>query len=156
MQKLLRWLFVPTLVALAAVSGMPFYLWPTYLGDHELTVTPRMLEELQSLLSERKFAQHDPTFYPGAMNERSRAEAQLHVDRLLVTLIRELPQKPKRSFVMKSCKMAMANFDTIESEERDRFAHYLRELMNIVGVNAPGELLNVWRYGLPVGWFAKA
>jgi hypothetical protein len=140
----------------AGMSGILFYVWPTSVGDYELSVTPSTLQQLAALRAERKFEADKSAFYFGAPNEQARAAAQAEVDAVIDSLTHELPSTPRRSVVLKCFKFALARFDTSESEERDQFLVYLQRIMVIVGVKSSGELFNVWRYGLPYGWFISA
>lgn len=138
---------------MAGLSGLSFYLWPTGVNDHTLSITPDVLERLRSLQSERKFDPDALTFYPGAMNESERLAAQAAVDSTIESLIAALPARPKRSTVLGVMKITLARFDTPESEERDQVLVYLTRVMQVCGVQGSAELFNVWRYGFPYGWF---
>lgn len=111
------------------------------------------MERLRILQSEHKFGPDASTFYPGAASEAQRKVAQAFVDSTIQSLITELPKRPQRSTVLRALKVTLADFDTIESEERDQILSYLTKLMNICGVESSSELFNVWRYGFPYGWF---
>lgn len=139
-------------IILSGVTGLTFYIWPTYLADHKLAVTPQMLGQLEKLQAERKFDEDIGTFYVGARTETARAEAQATVDKVIASLRAELPTRPQRSTVLREFKTALASVDSGESEERDQLLMYLTKIMQIVGIDNSGELLNVWRYGFPYGW----
>lgn len=141
------------LILIAGLSGFSFRVWPTGFNDYKLTVTPEVLQRLRSLQSERKFGPNSVTFYPGAVNEAERLRAQEAVDSTIQVLIKELPEHPQRSTVLRSMKATLAKFDTLESEERDQVLAYLTKVMEICGVHSSAELFNVWRYGFPYGWF---
>jgi hypothetical protein len=141
------------LVISAGVSGLSFYLWPTSVGDEALVVTPEAIRALTSLRAEKKFVMDKSNFYFGAPNEVMRVAAQGSVDGLLDSLLVELPKNPKRSVVLAEFKSAMKSFSISDSEERDQFLVYLQHIMKTLGVKSSGELLNVWRYGFPYGWF---
>jgi hypothetical protein len=136
----------------AGVSGLSFYLWPTWLGDHPLNVTPAMLRQLTDLKREHKFGPDPARFYPGATDEVQRAAAQLAADQAIQALIDDLPKRPRRAVVLANFKQTLASFVTVESEERDELLHYLGRAMAICGVESSAELFNVWRYGFPYGW----
>ncbi|MBA5607728.1 DUF4844 domain-containing protein [Duganella sp. FT3S] len=144
---------VIVLVVVAGVSGLTFYLWPTFVGDELLVVSPQTMLALTRLRAEPKFVPDPSSFYPGAPNENMRLSAQRSVDGLLDALCADLPKHPKRSLVLAKFKEAMASFSTAESEERDQFLVYLQRIMKALGMQSSGELLNVWRYGFPYGWF---
>ena len=147
-------IFIAAIIA-AGVTGFSFYVWPTDISDKNLTITPTMLEQLSKLQAERKFDADLNSLYPGAPNETSRAAAQAAVDDVISSIRSELALRPQRSTVLRQFKLALAKFDTSESEERDQFLIYLSRVMTIVGVSDSGELLNVWRYGFPYGWLIK-
>jgi len=147
-------LVIVTVIA-AGLSGVSFYLWPTFFNDRPLSVTPGVIQRLRDLQSERKFGPDAASFYPGAPDERQRLVAQKAVDAALASLVSELPKKPQRSTVLRTMKAALQNFDTVESEERDRMLVYLTRAMQICGVESSSELFNVWRYGFPFGWLIR-
>lgn len=140
-------------IVLSGVYGLTFYVWPTGLHDEKLAVTPEVMQNLRSLKSEHKFGPDSSTFYPGAANEAQRLVAQAAVDAAIESLITELPTRPQRSTLLRALKVTLADFDTVESEERDQVLSYLTKVMNICGVKNSSELFNVWRYGFPYGWF---
>jgi hypothetical protein len=144
---------VIALVIVIGVTGLSFYLWPTSFGDGAITVTPQTMEQLTRLRGERKFVVDQSNLYFGAPNEAVRLSAQRSVDVLLDSLILELPNNPKRSMVLAKFKTAMESFSVSESEERDQFLVYLQRIMKVLGIQSSGELMNVWRYGFPYGWF---
>lgn len=141
-----------TMLTFAGVSGLTFFVWPTFLGDQTLVVTPQTIQALTQLRAESKFVKDDSSFYFGAPNETVRLTAQGSVDGLLDDLLTELPKDPHRSMVLKKFKQAMEKFSISESEERDQFLMYLQRIMAVVGIHSSGELMNVWRYGFPYGW----
>ncbi len=93
---------------LAGVLGLYFYIWPTSLQDQSLAITPEVIERLKALMHERKFDPDPSTFYPGAVDEPSRAVAQAEIDAVIDSLIRQLPRQPRKSVVLKTFKVALA------------------------------------------------
>lgn len=151
--KIFAFLFgVAVLFFVLGITGWLFPLWPTSLFDHPIELTPAKVSQLQVLLQERKFVADLTIPYPGAMNELDRAQSQAVVDALLHELLLELPKSPRRSVVLGSFKKTLTKFTTLESEERDRICGYLDQVAKILELRSTGELLNVWRYGLPLGW----
>ncbi|WP_199240554.1 hypothetical protein [Duganella dendranthematis] len=49
-------------IVVAGVSGLSFYLWPTGFYDHELAITPQVIQQLRDLQSEHKFGPNAATF----------------------------------------------------------------------------------------------
>lgn len=144
---------VVALVVGAGITGLTFYLWPTSLGDVTLVVSPQTMQALARLRAEPKFVSDQSRFCFGAPSENVRLSAQRSVDVLLDSLRSELPKNPKRSLALAKFKGAMASFSISESAERDQFLVYLQRIMEPLGMQSSGELLNVWRYGFPYGWF---
>lgn len=152
LKTLLTLLSLLVFVFIAGVTGLLFIIWPTSPGDHALNITPVSLASLNELQFERKFVEDFPNHYPGAPNESVRAIAQLAVDRLLGELTAELPDNPRRSFVLAKMKAGLVNFQPTDSEERDQLLRYLERILSATGIKNSGELFNVWRYGFPYGW----
>lgn len=140
-------------VFLAGLSGLTFYLWPTSLGDHALAVDAQMLARLHELKREHKFDADPAGLYFGAPDALQRAAAQRDVDRAIDALLAQLPRAPRRATVLQIFKQTLAQVHTPESEERDQTLVYLQRAAVICGVGSSSELLNVWRYGFPLGWW---
>lgn len=145
-----------TLTFVSGVTGFLFAIWPTSIGDKALNITPSTLSVLRNLQSERKFVEDLPNHYPGAPDEVIRTVAQSAVDSLLEDLIRELPSKPQRSFVLKRIKATLSTFELTDSEERDQLLSYCERILATVGIESSSELFNVWRYGFPYGLLNRA
>ena len=141
-----------SVVVVAGLTGLTFYMWPTTFPDHTLRIIPEIIAELRSLQAERKFSPDPAHFYPGAPNEAQRLSAQVAVDMVIQSLLIQLPLNPRRSMGLDSFKAMLANFSTQESEERDRVLIYLERTMEIMGAQESSERPNVWRFGFPYGW----
>jgi hypothetical protein len=135
----------------AGVSGVLFFIWPTFWPDQKLVVTAATLEQLLSLRQQPKFTPNEKLFYHGAPYEGRRLAGEKAIDSLLEGLIVGLPHAPRKSFVLKSFKAVLPKFEPYDSEEKDRTVSYLNEVMDILGIQSSNELLNVWRYGFPYG-----
>jgi hypothetical protein len=138
-----------------AFTGILFRVWPTSSPDKRLEITSATVDELRALRLQSKFHANEASFYPGAPNEAVRGEAERRINSLLDRLIDGLPTNPSRAFVLANVKTALSTFNTFDSEERDRASAYMEEVMKVSGVKDSGELLNVWRYGLPYGWIRR-
>jgi Domain of unknown function (DUF4844) len=123
------------------LTGALFAIWPTFWPHQNLTVTSAEFADLRALRAERKFM-------PDA-----RLGVQAALDELLDTLIRDVAAHPTKAFVLARIKVVLAGFPVDDSEDRDRLLGYLERTMEILRVNGSNELLNVWRYGFPYGWF---
>jgi hypothetical protein len=155
LRGLLAIAFAVTIVIVSFLTGISFRLWPTWVSDYHLEITPEVLEKLRTLRLEKKFLSDQGRFYPGAPDEADRAEAQAIIDAMISRLILDLSSNPQRSTVLRAFKSMLPAFDRMDSEEREQAGWYCERIMQITGVSSSGELLNVWRYRFPVGWFIK-
>jgi len=135
---------------LAIVAGLFFELWPTDSNDHSLTIAPETIAQLQLLHDRRKFVTEADTLYGGAPTEQIRFQAEAPLNRLLERLISDLPQNPRKSFVLQCFKDTLREFNGFDTEEQERMLKYLEEIMDIVGVESSERLLTVWRYRFPL------
>lgn len=149
-------LLVAIVLLVLGVTGVLFRVWPISVGDHNLQIDAAVISRLQELRDERKFVAHPPSFYPGAPSEAIRITAQSSIDATIDQLIVSLPVKPQRSTVLAAFKASLPAFDHFDTEERDRALLYLEQIMEITNVRSSGQLLNVWRYGFPLGWVSGA
>lgn len=62
---------------------------------------------------------------------------------------------PKKSEVLSIYKQVLPHLENLDTDEKDRMLRYLNEVMQILEIESSNELLNVWRYGFPYGWFMK-
>ncbi len=139
------------------ITGVYFYIWPTFLNDQNLNVTDITTLELNNLLNEKKFYSSPPEFYFGAPNESIRIEAESKVNLALKEIIAvSKKNNPKKSEVLFSIKNSLKTFKDFDSEENERVLHYFGKSLEILKINSSNELFNVWRYGFPYGWFIKS
>ena len=137
------------------LSGVYFYIWPTFLNDQKLNVSGTTTVELAKLLEEKKFYPAPSEFYFGAPNEKIRIEAEAKVNLALKEIIQVVKVNPKKSAVLFSIKSALKNFQEFDSEENERALYYFERSLEILNINSSNELFNVWRYGFPYGWVLK-
>jgi len=137
------------------LSGLLFNIWPTSFSDQELKVTPEVTEKLNKLLLEPKFQQNMEFFYPGAIDEPSRLLMEAELNDLLKTLIVGIKKNPNKSYILQNFKSTLSSFTERDSEDRDMLINYMDKVMSVLDVKSSNELLNVWRYGLPIGWVLK-
>lgn len=137
----------------AGLSGLLFRLWPTGWPDAELSVSAAQVERLFELRKEPKFLPNAKLHYPGAPDEAMRIELEEIVNDAIEHIMQGVQKVPRKSFVLGSLKPALARAERLDSEERDRLLAYFDEVTEILELGGSNELLNVWRYGLPYGWF---
>ena len=155
--KLLLTVFaIPALLFVAGVSGLLFHAWPTKWPDENITLKPPQLERLRALQRERKFVQDMRLHYPGAPNEGLRIALEKRVNGAIDRIAQGIQDNPRKSFVLGTFKQLLADTQTLDSEERDRLLNYFEQIMVILDIRSSNELLNVWRYGFPYGWFMSS
>lgn len=137
----------------AGLSGLLFRLWPTGWPDAELSMSPAQVERLVALHKEPKFLPDTKLLYPGAPNEATRVALEEILNGVIEHITQGVQVTPRKSFVLSAFKQVLARADRLDSDEKDRLLMYLNEIMEILGIQSSNELLNVWRYGLPYGWF---
>ena len=142
-------------IIVGGLSGSFFKIWPTFLADKNLQITAKTLNELRTLKKTPKFLPDQEKFYFGAPSEKVRSEAESKINELIELLIKGLPQNPKKSFVLQEFKKSLPSFDEYDTEERDQALLYFDKIMEITNTTESNEILNVWRYGLPFGWFSQ-
>jgi hypothetical protein len=135
------------------LSGLLFRLWPTAWPDAELSVSPSQIERLNALRREPKFMPDTKLFYPGARNEDIRLALEEILNAEIEYIAQGVPKTPRKSFVLGTFKQVLAHADRIDSEEKDRLLAYFNQIMEILNIHSSNEVLNVWRYGFPYGWF---
>ena len=110
---------------------------------------------LRAFIGKRKFLAEP--LYPGATNEATREKCQAVIDALAERLI-PLADAPvdQRTFA-KELTQTMLDFGSADSEERERAASYVEEVMDILEIESSGGLLNMWAYGFdPAELLAKS
>jgi len=112
-----------------------------------LSITDTTLVALREFRKEEKFREDMSVFYPGVVDETSRVLYETQVNQLLDRLIAELPTTPSRDYVLECFRELLPAFDLADSEDQDQVARYMERVMDIVGVDDSGGLLNQWRYG---------
>jgi len=149
-------LFVLVLViGFLCLSGGLFYLWPTWTSNQKIEITQEMIGNLKDFRKVDKFIPDEAQHYPGLKNEPKRLLAQSLVDSSLDYLAINLEKHPNKFFVMGVIKTMLFKFGRFDSEEQDRVCLYSEKIMDILKIKDSGELINVWRYGFPFGWFEK-
>jgi hypothetical protein len=58
--------------------------------------------------------------------------------------------------VLSAFKATLSKASHFDSEEQDRLASYLEETLNILDIDSSNELIDVWRYGFPYGWYRSS
>ena len=147
-------LLIVVLIFVSGMSGVLFAIWPTGFPDQSLEVSQSEVDQLREIRIEAKFNIDKKTFYPGAKNEVERVELEILINKVIDELISNLPKTPKKSYVLSVFKRALVVGNSYDSEDRDMISKYLTRIMDILKIQSSNELINVWRYGFPYGWFS--
>jgi hypothetical protein len=115
--------------------------------DHPLQLTPDRIASLSALRVAAKFIPDAAMLYSGAPSESVRAECEARVNELIDRLLGELASNPRKETALAIFRSALPQFETADSEERDRVCSYLEQIMGILGIESSDGLLNTWRYG---------
>lgn len=127
----------------ALLSAVATHSWPN--PTEKVMSAPDRQQALARFIAQRKFVQE--AGYPGATNEPDRLRYEAMVNDLARSLAGLAPTDQTKSVVLEVFKPTMEAFESADSEERDRFLSYLKELMGIFGIDSSDGLLNKWRYG---------
>jgi uncharacterized protein DUF4844 len=139
------------LLAGASVAG---YLWRALLPnpDQKLNVTQVTFARLAELRARPKYVALPPgTLYNGLRPEDARLLAERQINALIDRLRDGLASKPSKKFTLDEFARTMAEFDPIDTEDREQLLRYLEEIMDILGIESSDGLLNRWMYGPILG-----
>jgi hypothetical protein len=70
--------------------------------------------------------------------------------------VQRVKTTPRKSRMLSALKATLSNASRLDSEEQDRLGSYLEEILRILDIDSSNELINVWRYGFPYGWFRSS
>jgi hypothetical protein len=117
--------------------------------DQALAITPEVLQQLGSLLSERKF--EGEGLYPGAPDEDIRHRAEGAVNTMLGRLQVGLLPSPYKSYVLSEFLEMLKSFENDDTEEREQACSYCERVMDLLGIESSDGMLNTWLYGFDPG-----
>jgi hypothetical protein len=143
-------------VFVGGFTGALFSVWPTSWPDQQLQITDSEITALQRLRAEPKFYPDTKLIYPGAADETTRVSCEALVNDLLSVLIVDVKTTPRKAYVLSAFKATLSNASRLDTEEQDRLGSYLEETLRILQIEGSNELINVWRYGFPYGWFLNS
>lgn len=103
------------------------------------------LAALQQFIATKKFRAEG--LYTGVLNEAARLRYETWVNELAQGLMALPPSEQNKAAVLGLFRPTMERFQVADSEDRDRFLAYLKELMDIFRIESSDGLLDKWRYG---------
>lgn len=133
------------------MTGILFKIWPVTFDDKNLVVNEAVLQKLEAMRREQRFLPDWHIHYPGAPNEDTRKKAETIVNSMIDDVAKSIKRNPKKSSVLAAVKHHLSALYFYDSEERERTADYVEQIIEICQVSSTNELLNVWRFGWPYG-----
>ena len=136
-------------IATRIVMSCMLILALTGCASKPMKTDPNMISKLEAFKKKEKFYEDHGTFYPGIANSSLRPLYTQRINQAAddfkeVVLSGNATDAKYRQKI----KIGLARFeDLIDSEDQDRVCHYFEELMDIVGLESSGGLLNEFRYG---------
>ena len=146
---MLNLLRIAVILAGASFAALWRQLIPT--ADQKLEVYADAFGRLSELRVQAKYIDMPGTIYNGMRPESSRLLAEEQLNRLIDRLRDGLPSKPSKKFVLTEFAKTMAEFEPIDTEDRERLLRYLKEIMGILGIASSDGLLSRWMYGPILG-----
>ena len=138
----------------AILAGAAFAaLWRRLIpaSDQKLDVSQHTIDKLSELRGRTKYVDMPGTIYNGMRPESSRLLAQEQLNCLIDRLRKGLPSRPSKKFTLTEFAKTMAEFEAIDTEDREQLLRYLSEIMDILGIASSDGQLSRWMYGPILG-----
>ena len=122
--------------ALLAGASIVSYFWRALVPrpDQKLEVTHVTFAKLAALRDRPKDVELPGTLYNGLRPEHARLLAERQVNALIDRLREGLASNPSKKFVLREFAKTMAEFETIDTEDREQLLRYLEGIMDILGI----------------------
>jgi len=121
--------------------------------DQKLSVTPDTVARLQALKPHLRFEADG--YYTGIHDPLEREQANANFAELINALEKGLPQHSSRNFVLQQFRFYLSKFPSADTEDRERAATHCEKIMDALGIQSSGGVLNRWLYGPILGRFVK-
>jgi len=119
--------------------------------DQALLVSAVMMAKLDDMRKRPKYVDEPGTIYNGMRPEIARRLAEAQLNTLIDRLRQQIAATPNKKFVLREFSKTLAQFEQIDTEDRERLCGYLEEIMDILGIESSDGLLNRWMYGPLLG-----
>jgi Domain of unknown function (DUF4844) len=116
-----------------------------------LNVTVEAFAKLDELKSQPKYIDEPGTSYNGLRPENARQLAEAQLNALIDRLREELPRHPTKKFIQKEMWKTRRQFESIDTEDRERLCRYFMQIMDILKVEYSDTLVIQWLYGRVFG-----
>lgn len=107
-----------------------------------------MIEKIDSFKAKEKFAME--SFYPGLADESMKGALTQKINQSAEDFkVVAAKENPTNEDYIQAIKKGLAQFniEVLDTEDRERICKYYEELMDIVGLESSGGLLNNFMYG---------
>ena len=115
--------------------------------EKRLAVSAVKLSKLAEMRKEPKYVDEPGTIYNGLRPEAARQKAEAQFNNLLDRLCTGLAETPTKQFVLSEFAKTLAEFEPIDTEDRECLLRYLERIMDILQIESSDGLLNRWLYG---------
>lgn len=116
------------------------------------------MNQFENFRQKRKFVEEEGLFYPGIADESMRDVLTQKVNLAANDFAKVFHQTDATDAdYLQMILMALKRFEShnLDTEDRERVCHYFEELMNMVGLESSGGLLNEFMYGFDPNAFKK-
>ncbi|HEX2617059.1 MAG TPA: DUF4844 domain-containing protein [Flavobacteriales bacterium] len=112
-----------------------------------MKIPPHAEEQLLALLKSEKYVKEPQHFYPGIMDEQVRPQVSRCVDDAVhdfLTIVKS--GKGSKKAYRDAIRDGLARFEGtyLDTEDRERTARYFEQMMDAVGLDSSGGLLNAF------------
>lgn len=112
------------------------------------------LAKLRQLRSEEKFLEDMNTFYPGIADEAERPILTGFINQGIDEFTKVVQSGGNEEAYRQAMRKGLDYIDAsgmyIDTEDREQVCHYFEEMMDAVGMESSGGILNTWLYGFDV------
>ena len=113
------------------------------------------LSNLRQLRMDEKFSEDMSIFYPGVADEADKERLSGLVNQGIDEFINVVHSGGDEEAYREAMRKGLSYFDEsdlyIDTEDRERVCLYFQQMMEAVGMESSGGILNTWLYGFDVG-----
>jgi Domain of unknown function (DUF4844) len=113
----------------------------------------QMIENLNKLLSVKKFEVDESQFYPGIEDNEIKEKLTKCINESIENFISIVNGNYDNDIFLNAIKNGLDSFDQsgyYDTEEREQICRYFEKIMDAIGMESSNGLLNTWMYGFDV------
>ena len=117
-------------------------------GNSVMKINNNAIEKIEALKQKEKFKEDSTIFYPGAINEVTRASLNKLMNESIDEIVKVLNNKSSKENILEQYKVGLARFSSLnlDTEDRERVCKYYDEIREIIGFDSTENVLNDWLY----------